>query len=294
MTLYHAPGVEAQRPSLVGDLFAVAAKDTNHQLENQATTVLAWLVDRSPAIAIAVVRMFLGELAPSGGVIGARTQLAMPKPQGGALYPDLSICMANHALQLLVEVKVGATFHVHQDFGGELQPEVYRHVWHELGSEGTTIRAVGTLTRSGGGNAQQAEPAELIARDVTWRELRDELQMLLQAGKVEPECRLVAESFVRAIDERLAPIPASDAELQEVFAAYGAALDALKDQICQHIQGASAAKAITAKALIRWRIPIPSSNEMPLFLRIYLAPANSRLNVPAVSPRSCSGRPEAW
>lgn len=290
MTLYHSPGVEAQRPSLVGDLLSIAAKDTNHQLENQATTVLAWLVDRSPSIASAVLRMFLGTSAPSGGLIGARTQVAMPKPQGGALYPDLSICMADHELQLLVDVKVGASFHPHEDFGGELQPDVYRHLWRELGSEGTAIRAVGTLTRSGAEN-EHPDPNQLIARDVTWRELRDELQMLLQNGSVEPECHLVAESFVRAIDERLAPAPPSEDALQKVFAAYGRVLDAVKNEINQRIQGVGAAKAIAAKAVLGWRIPLPSANGMPLFLRIYISPANTRMNAPG-QPDALIAAPE--
>ena len=61
MTLYHDPTLPGGRPTLVGDLLGIPATDKNHQLENQATTVLAWLVDRSPSIAQMVLKLFLGD-----------------------------------------------------------------------------------------------------------------------------------------------------------------------------------------------------------------------------------------
>src|SRR4051794_39833808 len=100
MTLYHDPTQPGRhRPSLVPDLLEVPATATHHQLENQSTTVLAWLIDRSTAVARAVIELFLGEDSVPDGPIGAATWLSLPKPGGGALYPDLSVCAADRALQ---------------------------------------------------------------------------------------------------------------------------------------------------------------------------------------------------
>lgn len=98
MSLYHDPSLPYAHPSL-----GVPATASQHQLENQTTTVLAWLVDHSRVLARSVLGLFLGDYVPAEGSIGARTQLTLPKPGGGAVYPDLSVCMGHHALQLLVE-----------------------------------------------------------------------------------------------------------------------------------------------------------------------------------------------
>jgi hypothetical protein len=57
LSLYHDPSLSYLRPSLIGDLLSVPATKEQHQLENQTTTVLAWLVDQCPAIADAVLRL---------------------------------------------------------------------------------------------------------------------------------------------------------------------------------------------------------------------------------------------
>ena len=82
VVLYQDPAKPRRRPSLIGALLSIPAKATNHQLENQATAVLAWLVDRSPVIAEGVLRLFLEDDAPAAGVIGARTWISLPQPGG--------------------------------------------------------------------------------------------------------------------------------------------------------------------------------------------------------------------
>lgn len=289
MSIYHDSSA-ANRPSLVGDLLGVSATDTNHQFENQATTVLAWLVDWSPAVAAAVLKLFLGDHAPVElGRTGARTQITLPKPGGGALYPDLSVCVDGHAVQVLIEVKIGSDFHHYPEFGGKSQPEVYREVWRTETTGGAAIRAVGTLTLQGG--VTEPDPSQLRARDITWRTLRDELQGLADHGTIEPAVALVAESFVSAIDTRIAPSTPTADEQNEFSLHYGPLLDAVKDGLVAAVRGAGTPKTIRGDAYFGWRIPLPGRTDDPLYLRLYLSAKNSRLNL-AGNPDSLIAAPE--
>lgn len=279
MTLYHDPNTEGIGPTLIGDLLGIPATDKNHQLENQATTVLAWLIDRSPAIAKAVLELFLGDYASClDPAVGARTQLTLPKPDGGALYPDLSLCVGDRTLQLLVEVKIDSGYAVYETFGGQLQPQVYRELWTTPTEGDARVRAVGTLTRVGG--STEPDPNRLFARDVTWRDLRNALDSLHTAGAIEPECRLVAESFVTAIDERISPAPLTRDAQQEFFHLHAPLLDGVKGEIARLVRGTGAPKRIDGKAYFGWRVPLPGATDAPLFLRLYLSPQGTRLNLP--------------
>lgn len=279
MTLYHEPTPHGVRPTLVGDLLAIPATDKNHQLENQATTVLEWLVDRSPAIARAVLNLFLGDRVPVGNAtVGARTQLSLPKPDGGALYPDLSICVGGRALQLLVEVKVGSVHAIYEEFGDQLQPGVYRELWTAPTDGDAAVRAVGTLTRTGG--ETPVAPDKLMARDVAWSEVRDAVNGIVTEGVVEEDCRLVAASFVTAIDERIAPAPPTEDAQHEFFHEHEPLLDGVMDEIARIVSGTGAPKRIRGKAYFGWRIFLPGATDAPLFLRLYLSPQGTRLNLP--------------
>ncbi len=291
MTLYHDPLIGDSRPTLVGDLLGIPARDKNHQLENQATTVLAWLVDRSPTIGRSVLRLFLGDHAAvdAGLAIGAQTQVSLVKPDGGALYPDLSICVAERKLQLLVEVKVDSVHALYEEYGGQLQPQVYRDLWADAGPGDAAIRALGTLTRNA--SDTEPDPEHKIARDVSWRCLGEELGTLLTNGHVEEECRLVAESFVAAINERISPAPPSADKQHEFFELHAPLLDGVKDEIARLIRGTGGAKAIRGNAYFGWRIPLPSATDAPLFLRMYLSPRDTRLNLPG-KPDSLIVAPE--
>jgi hypothetical protein len=160
-SLYHDPSLRYQRPSLVRDLLGVPATASLHQLENQTTTVLAWLVDRSPVLARRVLNLFLGGHAPDTKLVGARTQLTLSKPGGGALYPDLSICGSDYDVQLLVEVKVDSEFHRYPEFDNRIQPEVYRLLSKSPSPGDARVRAVGTLTRPDQALCQTHRPCSL-------------------------------------------------------------------------------------------------------------------------------------
>src|SRR5947209_6625262 len=115
MGLYHSrdgPG----RPDLIRDLFKLAPTPKRRPQEDQATVVLGWLADNSSEIGRAILELFLPGHVPESGEISARTQISLRKAIGGYIRPDLSVCVANHALQLLVEVKVSAPFHTHADY----------------------------------------------------------------------------------------------------------------------------------------------------------------------------------
>lgn len=147
MSPYRDPSFPRTRPSLVRDLLGLTATTAHHALEDQATTVLAWLIDRSPVIARSVLRLFLGPVGDVEGTIGAETQVSLPKPGGGALRPDLSICVSDRAPQLLVEVKVASELAVYSEFDSLQQDAVYRHLWRSPSPADAEVRAVGTLTR---------------------------------------------------------------------------------------------------------------------------------------------------
>jgi hypothetical protein len=278
MSLYQDPSLPYLRPSLVGDLLGVPATTSQHQLENQATAVVAWLVDRSPALARVVLELFLRDHAPDEGPVGARTQLSLAKPGGGALYPDLSICVGGHALQLLVEVKVDSEFHVYPEFGHRLQPAVYRLLWAPSAPSDARVRAVGTLTRLGSDAAP--DPSRLMARDASWRELRDVIEAELRTHSVEPEVRLVAESLVAAIDERIAPIPPSKEEQAAFFAGHQSTLNRVASEIGHRLEAAGPARKIRGEQYFGWRIRLLDTAGQLLFVRLYLSPAGTRLNLP--------------
>src|SRR3954454_24723734 len=153
MSLYQDPTGPRLRPSLIEDLFALPATIKHHPLENQSTAILAWLADRSPQFARRLAERYLGREVGADVVIGSRTQLALPQPGGGAVFPDLSLDGSGGSFQLLVEVKVWSDFHYyeHPTVGAMRQDAYYRRLWRDLETPGTVdLRAVGTLTRDGG------------------------------------------------------------------------------------------------------------------------------------------------
>lgn len=47
-------------------------------------------------------------------------------------------------------MKVDAVYAAYEEFGGRLQPQVYRDLWMTRVRRDAAVRAVGTLTRAGG------------------------------------------------------------------------------------------------------------------------------------------------
>lgn len=281
VNLYHDPLLPHARPALIRDLLDVPATSSHHQLENQSTTVLAWLVDRSPAIAHAVLRLFLGEHGEVVGAVSAKTQLSLPKPGGGALYPDLSMCVSDHQVQLLIEVKVDSDFHSYPEFENRSQPEVYRLLWGPASNNDIRVRAVGTLTRNPDqSGANRADPAHLIARDVSWRELRDRLSELLATAEIEEGTSLIAASLVEAIDTRIAPKPPTKTQIDAFLTKHEPFLDETTLALTRLLGTSLPPKRISGRAYVGRRQALTDTHGETLLVRLYLAAAGSRLSLP--------------
>jgi hypothetical protein len=280
VALYQDPAQPRLRPSLIEDLIALPATTKHHALENQSTAVLAWLADRSPAFARRLVACFLGHNVKPDVVIGARTQISMPQPGGGAVFPDLSIDGSGGAFQVLVEVKVWSDFHVydHPTAGVLRQDVYYRRVWQELAAAGEAdVRAVGTLTREGG--PHKADPTAMVAADVSWTQIADLLEDLLAAGQLEESVRVVAESFLSAVRTVIGgekPDPAlAKAWLDEHHALVGAVVVALQRRL-----GGTRVPSTGGKWFRAERLRLTDVNGVPLDLRVYVTPAGGDVNLP--------------
>lgn len=278
MPLYRDPTLPRPRPSLIRDLFTIPAKATNHQLENQATAVLAWLMDRSPMVARAVVALFMAEEHVPAAAIGARTWISLPKPEGGAVFPDLSIDAVDGELQLLIEVKVASGFHEYLlDDGTTLsQPEFYRHAWSALPTDGEAkLRAVGTLTRPGG--TTTPDPIALRARDVAWSEMADRLEGLLDGGELEADVSLVTRSFLHAIETLIDVKPPDASQYDAWYARQAMVVDHIAAQLAQ--QPYATKRAISGVEYRGHRVGLLDVNGERLNLRIYASPVGARLMV---------------
>jgi hypothetical protein len=276
MALYRDPAAAHRpRPSIVRDLLRIPAKIDNHQIENQATCVLGWLVDRSPVFARELVALFVGDAVEVVEPIGARTWISLAKPGGGAVFPDLSIEAAAASLQLLVEVKVGSEFAVYED--GTLQPDYYRQRWLELppGPE-AAARAVGTLTRPGG--TTPVDLARLRARDVTWSQVRDLLRDVLDAGALDASVALVAESFLEALVTQIAVDPPDPATLAGWLAAHRDEAYEVANGVASLLR-ADGVTTTSGRAFVGRRVRFDDVAGAPLFARVYAAKAGSGLTL---------------
>jgi hypothetical protein len=111
MSLYQEPLGHRARPTVIPALMSIPASASMHQHENQATAALAWLADRSLPFARRLAALFIGDdgLVDRCAAIGARAHtLSLPRPGGGAVFPDMSLDGTNAEFQILVEVKVGS------------------------------------------------------------------------------------------------------------------------------------------------------------------------------------------
>lgn len=198
-------------PELFADVLR-RASPLRHAREEMVSRILVWFLDRSPAFAVAFLGLFLdaADLAEVGGdATGARhSELTLP----GRLYPDISVDVAGGRLQLVVEVKVDATFHIHDgDEGPTLQPDTYVAAWERLAREGpgeAKVRRVGTLSRDPAAENRSSETgvadsdATIRCRDVSWREVRDLVARLAAEGRLG-ELGSVAEEFVVGINRQV-------------------------------------------------------------------------------------------
>jgi hypothetical protein len=275
MALYQDPAADRPRPSLVRDLLRIPAKVDNHQIENQATCVLGWLVDRSPVFARELIAMFVGDAVTVVEPIGARTWLSLPKPGGGAVFPDLSIDCAEASLQLLVEVKVGSEFHAYDT--GVLQPDYYRWAWSQpIPGPKAEHRAVGTLTRAGG--PTPVDLATLRACDVTWSQVRDRLSDLVANDALAPAVALVADSFLEAIAAQIAVDPPDPSTLKGWLAGHRDDVHAVANEVAD-LTAADGIKSTSGREFVGRRVCYSDVLGKPLFARVYAAPAGSGLTL---------------
>lgn len=198
-------------PELFADVLR-RASPLRHAREEMVSGILVWFLDRSPAFAHAFLGLFLQAAdleRAGGGTTGARDRdLTLPGP----VYPDVSIDVAGGRLQLVVEVKVDATFHLHEgDEGPTLQPDTYVAAWERLARDGhgeATVRRLGTLSREPVAEIRPSEAgvadpdATIRCRDVSWREVRDLLARLAAEGRLG-ELGSVAEEFVVGINRQV-------------------------------------------------------------------------------------------
>jgi hypothetical protein len=260
---------------------SVPATVVQHQQENQATTVLAWLADQSLPLARALAQLFLAEKEPAASVdaIGARTQVSLHRPTGGTVFPDLSIDGSGRAFQILVEVKIGAEFHSYVDASGQQIPqqELYRQIWSALpaGTE-AKVRAVSTLTRLG--STAPPDLNTLRGREVSWIEVGERLAELICAGAVDASVRPVAKSFVRAIETRIAPQKVDPEEVQRFLGLHRPLVDSIVSTVIDQL-GAVAAPGGSGSDYVGARAQLTDTAGEPLFLRVYATPAGGRLNV---------------
>lgn len=291
MTIYRDPSASGYpHPRLFVDLMARPSKVDLLPLELQVTTVLAWLVDRSRPFALALLDALMGpELDAGERAIGARTQIGLPPlPPGGWLYPDLSIDVADRALQVLIEVKVDASFHAHVLDGGTfLQPDTYVLAWeHAVGLDGTAdeaeIRRVGTLSRTPAAapkpDAKLAHAETRRAQDISWHAVRDLIADVASAGGFG-ELRGIAGEFSDALAERVLGA-ASGTAISDPTLAWGwSLLGDVLPAVAGRIAGASLGPNVAPQLDYVGRyLRLDFGLESPVQFWIYVSTAPGRYN----------------
>jgi hypothetical protein len=166
--------------------------------EDQLTTVLAWLCALSSNVALELARLLLEGDTPAlealealealgSGPLRVRTQVRLPAlPTTGPLYADLSLAVPKRALQLLVEIKLGARFGSYETDDGATaeQPMAYIAAWGKCDKNfEAQVRRVGTITVNG---KAQDPGADWRACDITWHQVLDLVKTLSDHDKIGP------------------------------------------------------------------------------------------------------------
>ncbi len=290
MTIYRDPSASGYpHPRLFVDLLARPSKIDLLPLELQVTTVLAWLLDQSRPFALALLDAFVGPECDVGErVVGARTQISLPPlPPGGWLYPDLSIDVAERAMQLLVEVKIDASFHTHVlDTGAYLQPDTYVLAWeYAAGLDGTDeaeIRRVGTLSRTPAAapkpDAKLHDADTRRARDISWHAVRDHIADGVNTGAFG-ELRGVASEFSDVVKERILSSSSGTAITDPTLVwGWGLLADVLP-AVVGRIPGASLGPSVAPQLDYVGRyLQLDFGFESPVHLWIYVSAALGRYN----------------
>jgi hypothetical protein len=207
------------------------ASERQTPLERQLTVVVAWLAHHSELFARAILLRFfdgdakaLATMSGDGLRIGARTWGTLRPVPGltGPLFPDITITGSARAFELIVEMKIDAGVHTSGQLSGRMlyQPDAYAHSWIKNydPSREAGVRRVGTLTREGVDVELLPEFAAWRAAPVRWREVREDLNGLLERGEVEVEVRTVAQEVLEAIDDFVlaTAVPGIEAKLEHL------------------------------------------------------------------------------
>jgi hypothetical protein len=170
--------------------------------EDQLTTVLAWLCALSSNVALELARLLLEGDTPAlealgSGPLRVRTQVRLPAlPTTGPLYADLSLAAPKSALQLLVEIKLGARFGSYETDDGATaeQPMAYIAAWEKCDKNfEAQVRRVGTITVNG---KAQDPGADGRARDITWHQVLDLVKTRSDHDKIGPRAGVVADDLI--------------------------------------------------------------------------------------------------
>jgi hypothetical protein len=290
MTIYRDPSASGYpHPRLFVDLMARPSKIDLLPLELQVTTVLAWLLDRSRPFALALLDAFVGpEFKVGERVVGARTEIGLPPlPPGGWLRPDLSIDVAERSLQLLIEVKVDASFHTHVlDSGTYLQPDTYVLAWQhavrlDRAAEAQT-RRVGTLSRTPAAapkpDAKLEDANTQRAKDISWHAVHDLIADGVSTGAFG-ELRGIATEFSDALEERVLS-SAGGTDVSDPTLAWGLRLLAdVLPEIAGRIPGASLGQTVAPQRDYVGRyMRLNFGLESPVQFWIHVSTADGRYN----------------
>jgi hypothetical protein len=277
---------EYQRPNLIERLMRYPSRQALTPHENQITETLAWLLSESPTLAREFARLAFEDdpeaLASldEANSFGARTQLALALPEGGTVFPDLSLAGNDGSFELLVEVKIDAAPHA---FGTEenflLQPDMYVRAWEQRPEETQArVRRVVTLTRSF--DFPKSESA-LRGPDLVWTQVADVLEFQLAADAVEPTVALVARDFLEVVRAHiLGVVDLPPSEHVEALLAHGRELVILIGEYLREYAGASGAtKAVRRRDYQGTFLWMTTPDEVPVQFWLTVTPAGSRYNI---------------
>ena len=209
----------------------------------------------------------------------ARTQISLPRPGGGNVFPDLSIEGAGASFQLLVEVKIGAQLSESPDADGGAvkQDDLYRQAWAAMDDEGqAAVRAVGTLTRPGGPATVDSEA--LRALDVSWSALRDALAACVPNRRCRGprRARLVRGRHRRPHRRRASRPHRGRRWLRD----HESLVASTATRLAERLAGTADAKTKFSSDYASRYVRFVDATGQELRVRVYLTPAGGRLNLP--------------
>jgi hypothetical protein len=203
--------------NLIDGLIAKPTTETKSALEDQTTVVLAWLLDRWPALAHRLTtKCFVNDAEALDALaaasrVGARTWLSLPKlpcsPGGGVMRPDLSIAGDARSFELIIENKVDAAPHHYECLNGCHDPplipqqDAYALSWGLCPAEHEArVRRVSVLSRD---PVERGEVSALRSVDISWLDVRDLIRELLDEASSDGDVGAVASDFLDVLDERV-------------------------------------------------------------------------------------------